>query len=81
MQGEFADLGQQVAQFEAGLQQLLQARHLLHDRFRMEVGELLEVQLDFQVAIALHRVRHAHVEARRDLGHDLVEVVAVDLDA
>jgi hypothetical protein len=62
------------------LQQLGQPRHLLDQGFGMEVGELLEVQLNAQIAFALGGVGHGQVQARADLAQDFVEIVAVDLD-
>ncbi|MNY52784.1 hypothetical protein D3C86_1884870 [compost metagenome] len=46
----------------------------------MEVAELVEAQFDLEIGVALHGVGHGQLQARRDLAHDPVEVVAVDLD-
>ena len=75
------DLGQQVAEFVAGFQQLAQRLDLLDDVGGIEVVQRAELQLDGHLAaVALQRVFHLQVQARRHPRHDLVEVVAVDLD-
>ncbi len=75
------DLGQQVAELVASLQQLPQRLDLLDDVGRLEVFHRVELQLHGQfAAVALERVLDAHVQPGRHPRHDLVEVVAVDLD-
>ena len=75
------DLGQEVAQLVAGLQQCAQRRHLLGDACRLEVLDRVELEIDRHLAaVVRERVVDPEVQAGGHAGHDVVEVVAVDLD-
>nr|GEU28409.1 hypothetical protein [Tanacetum cinerariifolium] len=75
------EFSEQVAQLLAHFEQLGQSRYLLHDRLGMKIVEGLEVQFDLQAAVlAGQRVRHRQVQARRDLLHHFIKIVAVDVD-
>ena len=75
------ELGQQVAQALARLEQATQRDHLLHQVDRVEVLYVVEAQLDVQLAVvAADGVVDLQGGAGRDGGEDLVEVVAVDVD-
>ena len=63
------DLGQQVAELVAGLQQLLQRLDLLDDLAGLEVVHRVELQLDGHLAaVALERVLDPEVQARASCG-------------
>ena len=46
----------------------------------MEVNDFFEIQFNLQIPFTLHRVRNTHIQTRTEFAHDLVEIVAVDLD-
>ena len=75
------DLGQQVAELVARLQQLSQRLDLLGDVRRLEVVHRVELELDGHLAaVALERVLDRRFSPGVMLPHHVVEVVAVDLD-
>src|SRR5437588_3904900 len=75
------ELGEEVCESRARLEELPQRLNLLEDVDRAEVVEIRERQLDVHLlAIARKAVVRAQGEARADGLHDVVEVVAVYLD-
>ncbi len=73
--------GEQLRQLMAHVQKLLERPNLLGDAGRLEIVDVLEVQLDRQLAVRVgQHVRHAQGQAHPRPGHDVVEVVAVDVD-
>jgi hypothetical protein len=74
-------LAHQVAQLGARFQERPQCRHLLCDARGLEVLDRVELQVNRHFAAVLGQlVVHAHPQARGHSRHDIVEVVAVDLD-
>ena len=74
-------LAHEVAQLGAGLQQCPQRRDLLRDAGRLEVLDRIELEIDGHFAAVLGKlVVDAHLQARGHPGHDVVEIVPVDLD-
>src|SRR5580693_3150623 len=77
------ELREQVVQALARLEQLAQRLELLHDALGTQILDFPEVELDAELARVLpflELVVDVEGQARSDRAHDLVEVVAVELD-
>ena len=74
-------LAHEVAQLGAGLQQRAQRRDLLRDAGRLEILDRIELEIDGHFAAVLGKlVVDAHLQPRGHPGHDIVEIIPVDLD-
>src|SRR5687767_552457 len=74
------EVGLQVVELRAGLEELAQRADLLRDGRRREVVHALERELDAQIALAGERVGHLERGARLHRLQPIVEVVDVDLE-
>jgi hypothetical protein len=75
------DLAHQIAQFVAGLEEGFQGRDLFGDASGFEIVDRVELQADRHLAAVVRElVVHPEVQPRGHPGHDLIEIVAVDLD-